>query len=224
MKKLWLFIIGITFIGAIPSSAQTKKIDKYQARYQLCLAQQNYSCAWDWVQKAIDYTQRKYGITHPYYAQALERKANLYLKQQKPGLTQTLYEKVCVIYQSDPTTYIQQYPNAVYHLSEVYLSAKKYQKAAQLCSEAINLSQRHQLTHQTNYLLIQGNLATAWMKQNQLTKACQLFQATAPLLQKYDVSDFKVGYGRFLTATLVATGDGNSTPKPERYISKICSG
>ena len=197
MYRVFSFTIIIAWVGLVPGWAQTKRLDQYHTRYKLCLAQQNYSCAWDWTQKAIDYSQRKYGTTHPYYAQALERKASLYLKQQKPALAQALYEQVCAIYQVDSTTHIQHYPNAVYHLSEVYLSTKQYNKVIQLCNQAIERGQRQQLIRQTNYLLIQGNLATAWMKQDQLTKAHQLFQATAPLLQQYDVSDFRVGYGRF---------------------------
>ena len=197
MKRFILFVF-ISNVFFLNSWGQTNKLKKFYSRYTRCLAQQNYSCAWDWVQKAINHTQRKYGTEHPYYAQALERKADLYLKQQKPALAEALYEQVCVIYHQNVATQAKAYIKSVYRLSGVYLSLKKFNKAAQLCRQAIETNRAGLLQVTPAYWFTQGNLATALMQQQQFLEAEKIFAQVYGTMKPIIISPFKEGYIRFL--------------------------
>ena len=197
MSKTVILIAALCIAWCTTGRTQTKKLDRLYEKYEGCLKEKNYSCAWDWVQKVVDYSQRKYGSQHAYYAQALEKKATLYLGQKRSKDAQSLYKKACTIYQKHPNTYPQTYPNCVYRLAEIYLQTKQYSKAAKLCATAISISQTHQLNEQINYLFIQGQLATAWMKQRRLIKADSLFTAIAPQIKQKNTPTFNVAYGKF---------------------------
>jgi len=199
MNRLILFVF-IFGLFTLVSKGQTNKLNRFYTKYAQCLAQQNYSCAWDWTQKAVNHTQQKYGIAHPYYAQALERKADLYLKQQKPELAQTLYEKVCTIYHKNVATQAKSYIKSVYQLSGSYLSSKKFSKAERLCSEAIQTNQAGLLQVTPAYWFTQGNLATALLEQQRLLEAEKIFEQVYRAMKPIIISPFKADYIRFLNS------------------------